>query len=309
MQKFLLIGLDNSNLGDDLLYISALELMSKIDNSFVFYLKSERIVNILKQIDSISCEINLFNGQKYQKVLHIGGTVLTSHQKIRTRVYGLFKNLLPISDCDIIMSLGVDKKIANKSRWKTFLNRNKPYLLVRDVESFISLWNNFKYTKSSILFDSVFTSDFVLSFAGNINNDVELIIPRKWPFDKNIEKEQLNLIKSSVNTKIMLFASSDNDSFPDFDYSYDGTYDSLCKLLSVISLSSNIITSRYHGIVLAIMFKKKYNPFYIDEKLKSLDDYFNSDRDEHENKFDLQNTHHLQNIYIKALKDVLSLNK
>ena len=311
MHNIKLRGTDNFNLGDDLLYLSAIEILKRTNLLFQVNIDSKRIRTIVNSFFKED-NIHVNNRNDFSLSLNVGGTLFSSKYRVRTKIGHLLgiKRIPFDMSSDIYISLGVDKNYFLKKISKISYNYAK-CIIVRDVESHIIISKSIKCHNSHMLPDTVFgLKNRLVEFqSGSEYKDYNVFILRDWKFNKHTMNKQVKwfLANKSKNDIVVFFCKNDllNITFNNSIVTYTGTYDSMKVIIGIIKAAKKVYTSRYHGIVLAIALEKDYELFSIDEKLSRLDQYYNSNSEDHEIYIDLNDGEGIANSYAKIIQEYI----
>lgn len=306
-----LSGTDNYNLGDDLLYISAYDILTRTEIPFQVKIDSSRVRNLVKQFFHIDNE-NLFNNDSHSHSINVGGTLFSSKYLLKTRVgHSLGIKKIPFDDSsDIYISLGLDDNYFLKKLSRRVFEQAK-CVIVRDVESHVIISKEINFYKSHILPDTVLCLKSRLAMIlGNVEEvDFNIFILRDWKFSRAKMREQTEwFIKNKTeNDLVILFSKNDEVeiTFKNKVIRYSGDYESMIEIVKVLNRAKKIYTSRYHGIVMAIALDKEFEVFPIDEKLSRINDYYRSDSKDHEIYVKLTDGEAIANSYSKIIQEYL----
>lgn len=283
--KVLVTLQDNSNLGDDLLFLSGIRLLgiyfSKI-HQVEFFIESDRLSKISYDAHQSCSEIpyvkswtvsERYESEKYfSRIVHLGGTVFSSKYKFRTKIRLFFEDLFrrPRNQAiDLYMSLGVDKGLIRKRYAREALS-SVGYLSVRDHASFVAVTDVADRFDSFVIPDSVFSFP-MKAILGDIVLDESpstVKVLRHWPY-------------STVNRSSCFYTSgSDRSNYVDFcshdgfaesaTHQYKGDFASLRSILKILFSSEYIFSERYHGVVVGLALGRPVIARAIDDKIVSL---------------------------------------
>lgn len=282
---------DNSNLGDDLLLVSTVDLCVNILNTeeykrnpaVLLYLPSQRLKKLVAEVFSIlqpgcMCRFMVTDSNTdVDLLIHCGGTLFTYHYRLKTKIRGLFFKSpvkIPTYKKFIQVSLGVDPKVSWPSALHDRLGLTN-VTVFRDPES---LQNAFSF--SSFALKGFTLPDIVFSFpieklvnnierVENRSNGSKLVcVPRYWPF-RSTKKRNSHVGAPSISKVFVAFSQDDEQLLggEDFKLVYRGDYSSMVGVLSEISTCHTMITDRYHGAIVASLLGLEVIASNLDHKL------------------------------------------
>lgn len=306
-----LTGTDNYNLGDDLLYVSAYEILGRTEITFQVTIDSPRIRNIVQSFFGLEEATVLSNGV-YSSSINVGGTLFSSKYRLRTKIgHTLGVRKIPFDEkSDIYISLGVDVNYFLRKISKNVFNQSR-CVIVRDVESHIIISKSIEYYKSHILPDTVLglKNRFATISDNVLQGDYNVFILRDWKFSGKKMREQTEwfLKNRTENDLVVFFCKTDkiSISIQNKVIRYLGTYESMVEVIRVLKSSKKIYSSRYHGIVMAIALDKECEVFPIDEKLSRINDYLLSKPDDHEVYINLSDGEGIANSYARIVQEYI----
>jgi polysaccharide pyruvyl transferase WcaK-like protein len=305
-----LLGLNNSNLGDDLLYLSAFQILSKVNSVVSTYSGHDRINKLIEK--AFNTKVIVDRNSNLQ--VNVGGTILSSKYSLKTKIGHLLgiKTIPFQSDSDIYISLGVDEKYFLLREAKK-LAANADAVFVRDIESHIALSIRAGFHKSYLLPDTTFVLKKILQTMKtksppSLRKEVNVHIVRNWSTNLNLQKKQYDWLELNYKPEDVVVQFCESDSIPSQKFTtitYDGTYEILAEIILILKRCKKVYTARYHGLVLAIMCEKEFECFHIDEKISRLADYFASNSDEHEVYFNLHDDAIIEKSYVELLNKIV----
>jgi polysaccharide pyruvyl transferase WcaK-like protein len=285
MQPKIIVAIqDNSNFGDDLLYLSGLRLLNLhfLDRRPRFYVQSKRLselahhasqrIEYIPQVEYIDkVKINEA-GNEYLNV-HLGGTIFSSKYRLKAKVSYFCRDLLYKDEIfvpSIYISLGVDRRPARRKFTVSSLKQSK-YISVRDYSSFVAISENVSRYDAFVIPDSVFTFP-IRDLLPRVHSDISLKnvnIIRHWPFGK-IDRSE-GYYRIGEGGVCVGFCHTDKGNYEMMNV-YEGTFDGMIRLIGMLSRAQCLVSERYHGVIAGTMLGIPVIGNCIDTKIRSLAD-------------------------------------
>lgn len=279
---------DNSNYGDDLLFLAGIRLLNlhyKMQE-VRYFVQSKRLSDISRDagmlmkgipfVESISDDdLAQFIGDYIY--IHLGGTIFSSQYSLKSKISyfirdGLLSNNASLPS--VYMSLGVDRKLVRKRFFTERMNACR-FMAVRDYSSFVAASELVHRYDAFVIQDSVFSFPFRELIGEREVDQVQfdhVNITRYWPFGE-ICRDNVYYrfdLKTSVGVG---FCSS--DSFKNISENrmvsiYDGTLKGMIDITKVMLRAKCIVSERYHGVIAAMALGIPVIGNCIDEKIQNL---------------------------------------
>ncbi|HBE90097.1 MAG TPA: hypothetical protein DDW41_02710 [Candidatus Andersenbacteria bacterium] len=286
--NILLLIQDNSNYGDDLLFLSGIRLLNLYykDRSVRYFVKSIRLsemtINAQKLIHSVPlvayiCERELMQLEGGYLSIHLGGTIFSSQYNLKSKLSYLIRDVfLPskVTLPSIYMSLGVDRKLVRKRFFRACMG-SCDYMAVRDYSSFVAVSELTGRYDAYVIPDSVFSFPFHKLTGGGETNSLDfdhLNVIRYWPFSE-IDRSDVYYRVDMQRSGGVGFCSTDRFESKTIDQLvtiYDGTFNGLVDITNILSRAKCIVSERYHGVIASMVLGVPVIGNCIDSKIKNL---------------------------------------
>jgi len=208
----------------------------------------------------------------------VGGTIFSNKYKILTKLK-IFINefILNKLDCypvDLVLSLGVDFHPKKIKSLKKQCEVSK-VIFYRDVESACNAKSICSLNNSVIMPDTVFSLKESINQVLGQNTDSYIdqqkeisYVIRDWPYNKRVDKF-LKTFPKKINEKctVIDFLDTKNDAKDAIVYKRD--IPSFIKVLIAMKSSSVVVSSRYHGLILAAILGVPLVGVNVDEKISN----------------------------------------